>query len=707
MAADGLEDVTQRFDADMADYIAGIDAGAEEARKFAEDNEAAKITVDSLRDHIGELAAAAGFYRDELGKLRDAQGRFASESVLADLALGHTRDEALEAAAAMRGLKDEEDKAARGGLLSRLGSLLGGAGGGAGGGLSGILGNIPLVPEGGGLPAQLGVLGLMVDAAAALSVELTGVLSGFAAAGAGAGAFALLAMPAFHSVSSAYTQIQSDQQAYDRALTKTARNDALKHLQQDYANLSGPQKDAVTGIQSLVGEYHKLSSAFTPEAFKVFSGFLQLANNLLPDVTPFAKTFADSISGLLDKVSKFTGSKGFKDWLSDFQKLEGPSIGAIGTGVGHLAVNIGKLLTTMSSKDDVNAINIAFSVIDGLIIGFTRFVQGAMRAWDLLTTAWDKSVDFTRRMGHDTASGFDTMRHGAATAGHDTAGAFDTMRHKIATEVDGALTWVKTHWKAIASFLADPVATAVFEIRTHTHQIAHDFDTLRHDAARILDGMRRDAAKDWDGMRHDAAHAFDLARHDVAADMDGLLHDVERYGDGVLRWFASLPGRILGYLTGLPGQMQGAGRNAILGLLHGIVSAAAAIPSVMRGLAGDVEHYFTDPLSIFSPSMVFFRHGVNTVQGYINGVKSMLPQLQALMRGAGGQVASSGALLGTGPAGSTAHNFNVNVNASGALGAVYQSPEFQQYLQRELQEAVLRYQVNNPGNGLSSAWGTR
>jgi hypothetical protein len=35
----------------------------------------------------------------------------------------------------------------------------------------------------------------------------------------------------------------------------------------------------------------------------------------------------------------------------------------------------------------------------------------------------------------------------------------------------------------------------------------------------------------------------------------------------------------------------------------------------------------------------------------------------------------------------------------------YSDPAFLQSIQGAVQEAVLRYQVNNPSNGLSSAWG--
>lgn len=316
----------------------------------------------------------------------------------------------------LRGLARDEEEAAGGGFLSRIFGM-GGSGSGGGGlfGMGSLTAALPLIT--GGLEAAL--------------VEVTGLVSGFAAAGAGAGAFALLAMPAFRKVSGAYSQISADQQAYDRALTKTSRNDALKHLRQDWASLSPAERNAVEGVRSLTGEWGKMSKAFEPAAFEVFSGFLRLAGKLLPDVTPFAKTFATVLSGLLGQAGRFAGSKGFKDWLEQFHKLEGPSVKAIGEGIGRVATSIGNLLTVMSAKDVVNAINIAFSVLAGTI-HFTAY------AVHNLMVHWDEFVSFMRRTrsdieddAHNVAHSFDSIRHGTANLARDSASYFDQMRGNV------------------------------------------------------------------------------------------------------------------------------------------------------------------------------------------------------------------------------------------------------------------------------------
>lgn len=340
---------------------------------------------------------------------------------------------------------------------------------------------------------------------------------------------------------------------------------------------------------------------------------------------------------------------------------------------------------------------------------------------------------------HFFANAFDIVRHAVAIAGHDIASAFDVVRHAVSTIGDdivkpfeAAINWLKSNWKLILAILLDPIGSAVMEIKAHTHQISQTFDELRHDVAAIFDGWVHDMESSWDTIRHDAAAVadwipqeiatkFDQARHDAAAAADGIVHDVASswdtfrhdtaaVTDAVVSFFQQLPGKVIAQLAALPGQMLTIGENVIKGLINGIIAQAAAIPSIMGQLASDVASYFTDPLKLFSPSRLFFEHGVNIVQGAINGVKANAPQLLAAMRdlgtGVGAQgIGSAGVAGAIAPAGgSTTVHVPVQVTAQG-MTPDYTSPQFTQYIQGVVQEGVLRYGQLNPGNGLTPAWG--
>ena len=73
---------------------------------------------------------------------------------------------------------------------------------------------------------------------------------------------------------------------------------------------------------------------------------------------------------------------------SKFHALEGPSITAIfGNGIGKVASAFGLLLTKLPPKDVVNALNIGFTVLTGIIQGLTNIVGWSMEAWDHFSVA--------------------------------------------------------------------------------------------------------------------------------------------------------------------------------------------------------------------------------------------------------------------------------------------------------------------------------
>jgi len=296
------------------------------------------------------------------------------------------------AVADLEAVRREAEAAGRGGLLSRIGGLIGGAGAG----IPGSAGPLPL-------PA----LAAAVPLAGALAVEITGVASGFAAAGAGAGAFALLAVPAVRKV-------------------EQALKDTPKKLAGLWPKMSPDEQGAFRGIRSLEAEFGKLSLAFQPAAFRVFNDGLKVMNNLLPHITQFATPFAGALDGLLQKLGKFTASKGFSDWLKTFSKDVGPATTAIGEGIGKVANATGKLLTLLSHKDVAHSISLMFSGISGTISVVTSGIHTFMQNWDSMSRT-------ATRDAHEVASAFDSIRHGAASMGHGVAHDFDTVRHAIAS----------------------------------------------------------------------------------------------------------------------------------------------------------------------------------------------------------------------------------------------------------------------------------
>jgi len=235
-------------------------------------------------------------------------------------------------------------------------------------------------------------LAAAATAAGTLLVELDGLLSGFTAATAGAGAFYLLSHNFINQLTQDYGNLQSAQEAVQKAQDKYTLDPTkgnLKALQTAQLNLKAVQMGAQQDLGTAAGPMDQLAAAFTriqaafqPEMMRVFTNLIVLLNQMLPMVLPLAEAFANALDTVLIQASRFIQSPGFQKWFQQFLALVGPSTQAILDGVGKVAVAFGNLITVMSKKDVVNAINIAFSVLAGTIQGLADAIQIIMTAWD-------------------------------------------------------------------------------------------------------------------------------------------------------------------------------------------------------------------------------------------------------------------------------------------------------------------------------------
>lgn len=299
------------------------------------------------------------------------------------------------------------------------------------------------------------------------------------------------------------------------------------------------------------------------------------------------------------------------------------------------------------------------------------------------------------------------------------AGVFRDVGHVVTSAVSDTVNWVRDHWRVIVAWLVDPIGMTVYELRTHWtaiengakemvnavrsgiaelgHDIASAFTTAYHAALTWAEETPHAVASAWDTVRHATAsagdwlvhaipNAFLAAYHGAVSALDALARAVPQAFNAMVHaaeswaasmghealaaadWFKSLPGRILGYIASLPGDMLRAGENIIEGLIHGIESAAEAIPDAMRKVAGYVTDYFTNPLKIFSPSRLFMEHGQSVVEGFALGVEQSQGRVSQVMGRMAATVA--GAPMGAPPAGARGATgaVNVTVNVSGVVG---------------------------------------
>ena len=587
-------------------------------------------------------------------RLDDAEGKAQLDAIreradklgFKDISIKVKVDGAGRAIAELDAVKREKDKAG-GSLLSRMGSALvsplseGGAG-----------------PIPGFLTSPAGIA-VAVAGAAALLTEVTGLVSGFAAAGAGAGAFYLLAHPAINNLTGdvkaldAANQAQGFAQQAERldptkAHAKTLAAANLKY-NAVYAQMGQDAGGAASGMIKLHDSYVKLAAAFQPQVFKIFNDGLKIAGHLLPAVVPFANTFANVLDGLLKKADKFTQSKGFAGFLKQFHGIEGPALTSIGTGIGKVVSSVGKLLTTMSGKDVAHSINIAFGALSGAITGVTGAVKGIMIAWDWLARTAPKVVQ-------QIAVVFDGMRHEVAHVWdqvfENSIGTVIRFGHNVAAVFDGI--------------------GHIFEhLFSGPHPGGHAFDTIRHDAAAAFDAMVA-YAKTIPGK---IVAAFDRVGHDIASKFDTIRHDVAADFDAAVAYVKTIPGKIISALAALPGMMWRAGVHAIESLISGITSMIGKIGSVMGGIASKVAGFFglspakEGPLSAGGAPWIRGQHLVQDIAG---GMLSAQPGLASAARQIAGTAAGAAGMRGGGGGIVINNNFGIVTDPQGTARQIHQ-----------------------------------
>jgi phage-related protein len=506
--------------------------------------------------------------------------------------------------------------------------------------------NLPFTSMGAS-PMGLAAIGAALTA---LLPELAGVVAGFAAAGVCAAAFAALAAPAVKHVTTAYGNLKAARLAYSQAQAKEQLDpsktneaalrkaaDNLKLVQQQIGKMPAAEQAAITGITNLGAAFSKQSKAFEPKVFEVFASGLRLAATLLPTITPFANTFADSLSKIFTNLNKSAHGKGFQDFLKQFHGIEGPAIQAIAAGIGNVAGSVGRLLTVMSGKDVAHTLNIAFSAISGTIGGLTTTIRFLMNAWDGM-----------KLFGHNVASAFDSARHSVATFGHDVASNFDSIRHTIASFSPGAI--ISKAFSGISGFVKSAFAGA-------QQWFSGLWQGAQGAVSKTISFFSSLGSKVKGAVSGAASWLIDKGR----AAINGLGNGAKAAWGAVSSFFSGLGGKIKGFFAGASGWLVASGKAIMDGLLAGITSAWNKVATFLSSLAGKIKS-LKGPLDY--DRVMLYPHGQAIMQGLMAGMGSQVPALEAQLRGITSTIAG---LAGNhaAPAGAADQPIHVHVHLDG------------------------------------------
>jgi hypothetical protein len=543
--------------------------------------------------------------------------------------------------------KKADPAAGGGGVLSNLLSKGAGAIGGA-------LGNIPVVggalgslSNAGGIAGGTTALLAAVSAAQALLVALLALGTGFIAAGLGIAALGALAIPAISAITA-----------------------ALSATPAQLAKLPAPIQTAVASINNLRTSFDAMAQKMQPQLFTIFNIGLGIANQLLPYVAKFAAAAAPAVAGLMKALSTQISSAGFKDFMGRLSAITPAAITAIGAGVGKLAVDFMQLLSIMGKKDVVQAITIAFQILNiamQVIIGVIRIT---MNEWDSVTAAFRRVASWADFLGvhmHAVAGMF--RKDGTEMAGAVSA-AMNFITGIIKSFVNGAIgVFHQLENTVLGIFHAAANAwehafNAPFE---HILRTLGDFGIK---GAGIVLGFAGKVQNYFLNMASNITGSVVKFAFNIAVAFGNMVTSAANAVSGLAGrvWnaaFQPVLNFIGSFASTAAGAMWSAGSNLIGGLISGIESQISGLESLMSHLANDViNNPVTRFFGIKSPSTLFMSHGQNIIRGLTAGINAGLPSVQQAMGHVNAAV-SDGTGYGR-PAG--ARSVTVNINVSVPVG---------------------------------------
>ncbi|WP_416045957.1 hypothetical protein [Priestia megaterium] len=186
-------------------------------------------------------------------------------------------------------------------------------------------------------------LGSTMTATSAVGVAAIGALgASFAAAGAGALAYGVVATSALTKVFDSADEVDKIQKKIDQADTVKERIKAQQELAALYKDMSTEQKGALTNLQEFKSFWGGFVKDFEKPIFKAFAEGLTAAQTVLTKLKPTISSVADTVVRLMQGFNGALGSSGavqFFDWLetnasrslTNFTTVAGNTIAGIGS----------------------------------------------------------------------------------------------------------------------------------------------------------------------------------------------------------------------------------------------------------------------------------------------------------------------------------------------------------------------------------------
>lgn len=180
-----------------------------------------------------------------------------------------------------------------------------------------------------------------------LAVASTGILAlaaGFAAAGAGATLFGVVAISAFAPIADVIKKMTAAQKAYDQAVTDKQKETALAKLKALYDSLDPSQRAVVDGFFKLRDAWNKFVAQFRPELFQMAAEGMNAIATFIPHLTPLMQNATKAIHELQTESIQTFQNPVWKEFFQNLTNTAYPAIKSLGRSILNLATGFAGVL---------------------------------------------------------------------------------------------------------------------------------------------------------------------------------------------------------------------------------------------------------------------------------------------------------------------------------------------------------------------------
>ena len=167
-----------------------------------------------------------------------------------------------------------------------------------------------------------------IPVGAALTAGVGSMLAPLTAATAGAGALALVAVPAF-------TDIADAMELQEKAAT--GNEAAIEAYQEALEGLSPSARTLMGDFDDLKLGFSEWSETLQPEVLPVFSQGIGILSGRMDGLTPLVNSAADGLGTLLDRLDGGLDSSTWQEFGAGISELSGPAIVGLGASLGNIA----------------------------------------------------------------------------------------------------------------------------------------------------------------------------------------------------------------------------------------------------------------------------------------------------------------------------------------------------------------------------------